>query len=523
MQNIEKIAKKLKIRKKDLTFYGQHIAKIQNVPGKKSGKLILVTAISPTPYGEGKTTLSIGLTDALNSLKAKTCLALREPSLGPVFGIKGGATGGGLSQVEPFEEINLHFTGDMHAITSANNLLCSIIDNHIFQGNELEIEEVCFQRCIDINDRNLRDATLSQSNKGQKFERNESFVITAASEIMAILSVCENLEDLKTRLGNILIGFNKKGQPVFAKDLKAQEAMTILLKDAIKPNLVQTKKGSPCLIHCGPFANVAHGCNSILATKLALTHADYVVTEAGFGSDLGGEKFFDYKCRLAKLNPSLTVLLVTEKSLRHQGEGDVTKGCQNLLRHYQTLTKIFKQKVICALNTFDEDSEHEKIFDFCKKNNIICVQTSPFSQGYKGCLNLAKEVINNSQSQTKLSFAYPLSKSVEEKTEMIVKKVYGGKGIVLTEKAKESLKKFGSLTKNLPVIIAKTQFSFSDNPKLLNAPDDFIVTIKDFQIKNGAGQVIAIAGNMLLLPGLSKHPASENMSINEKGEITGLK
>ncbi len=525
MKKIENIAKKLKINKKDLSLYGKYMAKVENKTGKKNGKLILVTAITPTPYGEGKTTLSIGLTDALCSLKQNACLALREPSLGPVFGIKGGATGGGKAQVEPFEDINLHFTGDMHAITSANNLLSSIIDNHIYQGNELEIEEVVFHRCIDINDRFLRDIALTQTNGNKKFERKESFVITASSEVMAILSVSENLQDLKNRLGNILVGYNKKSQPIFARDLHAENAMSIILKDAIKPNLVQTKDGSPCLMHCGPFGNIAHGCNSILATKFALSHSDFCITEAGFGADLGAEKFFDFKCRIANLNPSLTVLVLTEKSLRFQGEGDVKLGCQNLKRHYDNLTKVFNQNVICALNTFEGDCEHKAILSFCEENGISCIEVHPFDQGGKGCLNLAKAVkekIENTESIKKLTFSYPLLKSIEEKTEMIVKKVYGGKGIVLTEKAKKSLKKLEKIAKNMPVIIAKTQYSFSDDPKLLNTPNDFVVTIKDFELRNGAGQIVAIAGNMLLLPGLSKHPASENMIIDENG-IHGLK
>lgn len=522
MKSIEKIAKKLHIKKNDLFLYGKNMAKVENKQGKKNGKLILVTAITPTPFGEGKTTVSIGLADALNKLKKNTCLTLREPSLGPVFGIKGGATGGGKAQVEPFEDINLHFTGDMHAITSANNLLASIIDNHIYQGNQLELKEVVFHRCIDINDRFLRHITLHQVNNGETLKRNENFVITASSEVMAILSISENMTDLKNRLGNILVGFNKKSQPVYARDLKAENAMAILLKDAIKPNLVQTKEGSPCLIHCGPFGNIAHGCNSVLATKFALSHADYCVTEAGFGSDLGAEKFFDFKCRIANLNPALTVIVCTERALRHQGEGDVTKGCANLLRHYNNLTKIFGQNVVCAINTFDDDCEHEKILDFCKKHKISCTEIAPYHQGGKGCLTLANEVINQCEKKSRLIFSYPLNKSIEEKTEMIVKKVYGGKGIVLTETAKKSLKKIEKIAKNLPIIIAKTQYSFSDDPKLLNAPTDFVVTIKDFELRNGAGQIVAIAGNILLLPGLSKHPASEHMTIDENG-IHGLK
>lgn len=522
MKEIQKIAKKLKIKKSDLTLYGKYMAKVENKAGKHSGKLILVTAITPTTYGEGKTTISIGLADALSLLKKDVCLALREPSLGPVFGIKGGATGGGKAQILPFEDINLHFTGDMHAITSANNILCSIIDNHIYHGNEFGIDEIIFNRCLDINDRFLRNVTLTQHNGKNKIERKEKFNITASSEIMAILSISKDMEELKTRLANIVIGFTKNSKPIFARDLNAHESMAILLKDAIKPNLVQTAQGTPCLMHCGPFGNIAHGCNSLISTNFALTHSDYVVTEAGFGSDLGAEKFYDFKCRLGKLNPAATVLVITEKALKFQGNGDVKNGCQNLLRHYQTLTKVFSQNVVCALNKFENDSEEDAILSFCQENKIPCVKAYPYTQGGHGCTLLAQAVIEKCENQKSLTFAYPLTKSIEEKTELIVKKVYGGKGIVLTEKAKKSLQKFGNLTKNMPIIVAKTQYSFSDDPKLINAPKDFVVTIEDFQLRNGAGQVVAIAGNILLMPGLSKHPASENMTIDQTG-IHGLK
>ena len=517
-QNIIKIAKKIGLKDKDLILYSENIAKINKIPGKSKAKLILVTSINPTKAGEGKTTVSIGLADAFSKLKKKVCLALREPSLGPVFGIKGGATGGGLAQIIPSEEINLHFTGDFHAITSANNLLCSMIDNHIFQGNELKIDvnKIYFHRCVDLNDRALRDITLNCG----RYSRREEFSITAASEIMAILCLAENIEDLRQRLGNILIGLNIDGKPVYAHDLKAQNAMTALLKNAIKPNLVQTIEGTPAIVHCGPFANIAHGCNSIIATKTACSLADYVITEAGFGADLGAEKFLDFKCRQANLKPDCVVLVITIKALKLHGGVTyekineenveaVEKGIQNAIKHYENITQVFGLPCIVTLNKFTADTQAEidkvtSIFgDKLVVNNV-------WGEGGSGGIDLAQRIISSIKNdKNNFKFAYNLNDSLEEKIDKIVKKIYGGKSVKYSPTALEKLRVIKEMNlDDLPVIMAKTQYSFSSDDKLLGRPSDFEFEIKDFELRTGAGFIVAICGKMLLMPGLPRVPSA---------------
>lgn len=529
--NIEKIAKKIGLKKDNLICYGNNMAKINinSISDNKKGKLILVSAMSPTKAGEGKTTISIGLADALNSLKKKTMLALRQPSLGPVFGIKGGATGGGYSQVIPMEDINLHFTGDFHAITSANNLLSAIIDNHIHQGNELKIKKVFFERCIDLNDRALKEITVGKG-------RQDKFTITSASEIMSILSLATNLSDLKRRLGNILVGQDENGKLIYAKDLKANDAMTILLKDAIKPNLVQTLEHTPTLIHCGPFANIAHGCNSIIATKTAINLADYVVTEAGFGADLGGEKFLDLKCQLNNLKPSCVVLVATCKALKLHGGQDygninteninaLNTGLKNLERHILNIKNVYNLPVVVAINKFstDTDNEIECVKTFVQNLGVNAISTECHTKGSKGSIELARAVIEKCEENSNIQFAYDLNDDTITKINKIATKIYGGKGVVLTDHAQEMLKIIeDNKYEKLPVVIAKTQYSFSDNKDLLNAPSDFDITITDFKIRAGAEFIVAIAGKMLLMPGLAKHSAYENMTIDENGKIDGL-
>lgn len=537
-QDIKTVAKKLGLTCANLELFGTNKAKIKNVKIAPKGKLILVTSINPTASGEGKTTMSIGLADGLALCGKKVCLALREPSLGPVFGIKGGATGGGRSQVIPMDEINLHFTGDFHAITSANNLLCAMIDNHIFQGNELNIDEnhIVFNRCLDVNDRALRKVTVSQEGLKTSVPRTEKFNITSASEVMAILSLATDLEDLKKRLGNILIAFSKSKKPIFARDLHAEDAMAILLKDALKPNLVQTLAHTPALIHCGPFANIAHGCNSIVATRTALTLADYSVTEAGFGADLGGEKFLDLKCRLGNLNPDVVVIVATVRALKLHGGANkddlahadikyLEKGLANLERHIKNLVDVFNKRVVCAINQFldDKKEEFDLIKSLCAKLGVPCEIANVHGEGGKGARKLANIVIREcDKPKMPQKFSYKLSDDIVTKTRDICQKIYGAKDIVLTEKAKESLSLLQPLAKNYPVCIAKTQYSFSPDPKLLGAPKDFVCEIKDFEIRNGAGFIVAIAGSIMLMPGLSKFPAATRMKIDKNYKIEGL-
>lgn len=535
---IVEVAKKIGLNEDDLILYGKYKAKIdKKLDGKKAGKLVLVTAISPTKAGNGKTTVSIGLADGLAQLGEKVCLALREPSLGPVFGIKGGATGGGYSQIVPMEDINLHFNGDFHAITSANNLLSSLIDNHVFQGNELQIDcdNIFFKRCLDLNDRALRECTVNESKNCTP--RKEHFTITAASEIMAIMCLAKDLTDLKARLGNIMVALNTDGKPVYARDLHAQDAMAILLKDALKPNLVQTLAGTPAIVHCGPFANIAHGCNSVIATRTALSLADYCVTEAGFGADLGAEKFIDFKCRLNGFKPNCVVLVATIRALKLNGGADdcdlatenlnaLKNGLPNLLRHLNAITDVYKLPCVVTINRFitDTDAEIELVRTAVSEKNVACVTNEVWAKGGTGALNLARAVIDNcNKPNDSFSFAYDLDESVKDKIFDVAHKIYGAKSVVYTEQAEKSLKNIHKLgLGGLPVIMAKTQFSFTDDAKRLGAPTDFELTVRDVEIRSGAGFLVVLLGNMMLMPALSASPAAIKMTIDENEHITGL-
>lgn len=537
-QKIKNIAKNLGLKSSQITTYGDYKAKItKKFSPREDSKLILVTAINPTSAGIGKTTVSIGLADAMHAVGDSVCLALREPSLGPVFGIKGGATGGGRSQVIPMADINLHFNGDFHAITSANNLLCSMIDNHIYQGNELNIDEnkVFFHRCLDLNDRALRSVTVAGT-KGET-SRQDSFSITSASEIMAIMCLSENLNDLKKRLGNILVALNKKGKPVFAKDLHIQDAMAILLKDALLPNLVQTLEGTPAIVHLGPFANIAHGCNSIVATRTSMALAKYTVTEAGFGADLGAEKFFDIKCRVAGLKPNAVVLVATIQALKLHGGANslnlkdenveaVKLGMGNLIRHINLIRNVYKLPLLVTLNKYTSDSEAEvdAVTNKLATMNVDFAINDAWTLGSSGARQLAikiKKLCEEDNSQ--FQFAYKLESSVEEKIKDIATKVYGAKGVIFSELAQEKIREINKLKLDkLPICIAKTQYSLSDNKKLVGAPEGFEITIRDIEIRSGAGFLVAIAGDMMLMPGLGKVPAGVNMKITNNGKISGL-
>lgn len=536
MKDIGEIAAKLGLSEENIERYGKYKAKICAEHTKKQGKLILVTAINPTASGEGKTTVSIGLADGMARLGKKVCLALREPSLGPVFGIKGGAAGGGYAQVVPMEEINLHFTGDLHAITAANNLLCAMLDNHIFRGNELDIdpEKIYFRRCLDMNDRALRNVTIGQ--RGEGVEREEHFEITAASEIMAILCLATSLQDLQRRIGNIIVGENRRGEYVFARDLKAEGAMTALLKDAVKPNLVQTLEGTPAIVHGGPFANIAHGCNSILATYTALSLADWVVTEAGFGADLGAEKFLDTKCRVAGIQPDCVVVVATVKALKLHGGADkaslseenlaaLEKGMPNLYKHIENIQNVYKKPVVVAMNRFASDTpaEIEFVMRGVEKAGAKAVFTDVFLQGGEGGKELAEAVCEAATQKSELHYSYDLNDPIEKKISDIVKNVYGGEGASFSEIAKEKIAEAEARGYGrLPVIIAKTQYSLSDDAKLLARPQGFTVHVRDIIVKGGAEFVVAVAGNIMLMPGLGKVPAAEHIGVDEKGEIFGL-
>ena len=542
LENISNIAKKVKIKEDDLELYGKYKAKIspkvfEKLKEKKNGKLVLVTAINPTPLGEGKTTVAIGLADGLNKLNKNAVLALREPSLGPVFGIKGGATGGGYAQVAPMEDINLHFTGDIHAITSANNLLAAMIDNHIFSGNELKIKRVIWKRCLDLNDRALRKVEIGLSNEKNMTPRMDGFDITVASEVMAILCLAENLEDLKRRLGNIIIGYNEEDKPVFARDLKAEGAMAVLLKDAINPNLVQTLEGTPAIIHGGPFANIAHGCNSIRATRLALKLGDYVITEAGFGADLGAEKFLDIKCRKAKLEPDCVVCVATLKALKYHGGAKKEEvkekniealeiGIHNLLRHIDNLQNKFNQNVIVAINRYKEDTieEIEFLEKKLKEVNVQMSLTEVWAKGGEGAIDLADKVSKLVENKTELKYMYDLNDSIKDKIGKVAEKVYGAVGVTYSEEAEEQIKEIENLKldKNFPVCIAKTQYSFSDDPKNLLCENEYEIHIKEIIIKNGAEFIVAIAGKIMTMPGLPKVPAAEKITINSDSIIEGI-
>lgn len=536
-KNIAVVAKKLGLKKSDLCLYGNYKAKIEKVPsGKKQGRLVLVTAISPTKSGNGKTTVSIGLADAFSLLHKKVCLALREPSLGPVFGMKGGATGGGYSQILPMEDINLHFNGDFHAITSANNLLASLIDNHIFQGNELDIDpdKIMFNRCLDCNDRALRHCTVSEGKNCTS--RKESFVITAASEIMAIMCLATDISDLKERLGNITVALNRSKEPVFARDLKAQDAMAILLKDALKPNLVQTLINTPAIVHLGPFANIAHGCNSIIATKTALSLADYCITEAGFGADLGAEKFIDVKARLNNLDVNAVVLVATIKALKLNGGADekclseenidaLKSGLCNLKRHIDAIKNVYKLNLVVTLNKFITDTEKEIdcVKTEIKKLGIDVIENEVWAKGGKGAISLAKKVIELCENKTEMNFAYNLEDDIKTKIEKIATKIYGAKSVKYSPLAEGAIlfaEKNGF--SNFPVIMAKTQYSFTDDPKVLGAPTNFELTVKNIEVRTGAGFLVVILGDMLLMPALGKNPAALNMKIDSDKNIEGI-
>ena len=538
LKNIVDIASKLNLEE-DIELYGKYKAKISNpekYKNKKDGKLILVTAMSPTPLGEGKTTISISIADGLRRIGKNSILALREPSLGPVFGIKGGATGGGYAQVAPMEDINLHFTGDIHAITSANNLLSAMIDNHIYFGNELQINEVVWKRCMDLNDRQLRVIETGLSGESKIVPRKDGFDISVASEIMAILCLSENIKDLKQRLGNILIGYNKNEEPVFARDLKAEGAMAVLLKDAIKPNLVQTLECTPALIHGGPFANIAHGCNSIIATKLAMKLSDYTVTEAGFGADLGAEKFLDIKCRKANIKPNVVICVATIKALKYHGGAPkeeilnenfecLQKGMENLYKHIDNIQNKFGLNIIVALNKYNTDTkeELEYVQKELTKSNIESSIVESWAKGGEGAIDISNKIIQMCEKKDNFKYIYDLEDSIENKIEKIAKQIYGAKGIKLSEQAVSKIEKINKMGySNLPICIAKTQYSFSDDAKNVEDKNEYEINIRDIDLKAGAEFIVAYAGKILTMPGLPKVPAAENIDINENEEIVGI-
>ena len=543
MLEIREIAAKLNIAEEEIEPYGHYKAKlsqklIDRAAANPNGKLGLVTAINPTPAGEGKTTTSVGLAEGMNKLGKRTCLALREPSLGPVFGIKGGAAGGGYAQVVPMEDINLHFTGDMHAITAANNLLCAMLDNHIQQGNELGIDtrRILFKRCLDMNDRALRNCVVGMGGKIDGVPREDHFQITVASEIMAILCLAADLPDLKKRLGNVLVAYTLDNKPVFARDLKAVGAMTALLKDAINPNLVQTLENNPAIIHGGPFANIAHGCNSVRATKLSMKLADYTITEAGFGSDLGAEKFFDIKCRFAGLKPDCVVVVATIRALKYNGGipkaelgaenvEALKKGIVNLGVHIENMKK-FGVPVVVAINHFAADTEAEiaVVKEYCESKGVKAAFSDVFMKGGEGALDLAKAVIETAENE-KSDFKplYDTELSVKEKLNIIAREIYRADGVVFTAKAEKALKEIEGLgLDKVPVCVAKTQYSLSDDPSKLGKPEGFNITVSDIRARSGAGFVVAYTGDIMTMPGLPKIPAANNIDVDDKGVITGL-
>lgn len=537
---IEKIAEAAGIDENDIERYGKYKAKINfsDISADKCGKLILVTAMTPTPAGEGKTTTTIGLADGLRRIGKNVVVALREPSLGPVFGIKGGATGGGYAQVIPMEDINLHFTGDLHAIGVANNLLSAMLDNHIQQGNSLNIDvrRITWKRCVDMNDRQLRFIVDGLGGKANGTPREDGFDITVASEIMAILCLAENISDLKNRLAKIIVGYTYDSKPVYCSDLKAQGALAVLLKDAIKPNLVQTLEGTPAIIHGGPFANIAHGCNSVIATKTALKLGDYVVTEAGFGGDLGAEKFLDIKMRTANLKPSAVVVVATVRALKMHGGVKKTdlstenldalkKGMPNLLRHVQNMKNVYGLPCVVAVNAFPTDTQRELdlVIEECKKIGVNVKLSTVWAEGGKGGETLAKEVVSLCEQKSHFKFAYELNCSIKEKINAVVTKVYGGKGVNYTSQAESEIKLLTELGfDKLPVCIAKTQYSFSDDASLLGAPEDFTITVKKVKISLGAGFIVVLTGDIMTMPGLPKIPSAEKIDITDDGKIVGL-
>ncbi|MCQ4796408.1 formate--tetrahydrofolate ligase [Anaerofustis stercorihominis] len=542
MEDIREVAKRIGLSEDDIELYGKYKAKVDyNVLKRtedKKGKLILTTAINPTPAGEGKTTTTIGVADAIRRLGHNTIMALREPSLGPVFGIKGGAAGGGYAQVVPMEDINLHFTGDLHALTAANNLLAAMIDNHIQQGNELNIDtrRIVWRRAIDMNDRQLRNIVCGLGGKVNGTPREDGFDITVASEVMAIFCLANNITDLKERLGNIVAAYNMDGNPVTARDLKANGAMATLLKDALKPNLVQSLEGTPAFIHGGPFANIAHGCNSVIATKMARHFCDYVVTEAGFGADLGAEKFLDIKCRLADLKPDAVIIVATVKALKYNGGvsknelGEenleaLEKGLPNLLKHVDNIKNVFGLPCVVAINKFVNDTEAEisLIENKCKELGVNVVLSEVWEKGGKGGEDLAKEVIRLCDEENNFKFSYDTDLSIKEKIEAIAKKVYGADGVDFLPKAKKEMDNFEKLGfGNMPICIAKTQYSLSDDPTKLGKPEGFRITIKDMTVSAGAGFIVALAGDVMKMPGLGKEPAAFKIDVDENGKISGL-
>ena len=541
LKPIKTIAENLNIKEEELEPYGRYKAKLsdslmERLKDKPDGKLVLVTAINPTPAGEGKTTTTAGLGQAMAKIGKNAIIALREPSLGPVFGIKGGAAGGGYAQVLPMEDINLHFTGDMHAITAANNLCCAMLDNHIQQGNSLGIDQrrILIKRCLDMNDRALRNVIVGLGGKVNGVPREDHFIITVASEVMAILCLASDIEDLKKRLGNILVAYNYDGEPVYARDLKADGAMTVLLKDAIKPNLVQTLEGTPAVMHGGPFANIAHGCNSVRATKLALKLADYCITEAGFGSDLGAEKFLDIKCRFAGLKPSAIVLVATARALKYNAGvpktecGEVNlealkKGIVNLGVHINNMRK-YNVPVVVAINRFLTDGEEELkyIEQYCKENGADFALSDVFANGGDGGMALAEKVVEACEKPSDFAPIYPLDLSVKDKIKAVAQKIYGAADVTYTTQAEKAIKEVEALgAGNMPVCIAKTQYSLSDNPALLGAPKDFTITVRNVSLSNGAGFVVVYTGDIMTMPGLPKVPAAEKVDI-ENDKLVGL-
>ena len=538
LKNVMEITNKLNIPESEVEPIGKYKAKIslnylENLKNKKEGKLILVTAINPTPLGEGKTTTSIGLADGLNAINKNAILALREPSLGPVFGIKGGATGGGHSQVAPMEDINLHFTGDIHAITSANNLLSAIIDNHIFQGNELGFEKITWKRCVDLNDRALRTVEIGLSGEKNMTPREDHFDITVASEIMAIFCLATSIKDLKRRLGNIIVGYNKQGNPIYCHDLNAEGSLTVLLKDALNPNIVQTLENNPAIIHGGPFANIAHGCNSILATKMALKLGDYTVTEAGFGADLGAEKFLDIKCRQMGISPDAVVIVATLRALKYHGgvakdevnnenEEALKEGINNLLKHVENIKK-YGLNPIVAINKFTSDTEKEiEILQNELEGKVEFSLLENWAKGGIGAKDLAEKVVRICEKPKNFKPIYELNLSLEEKIEKVAKEIYGAKNVIYSEEAKIDIEQIRNLAKNMPVCIAKTQYSFSDDPKNLLCKNPFDIHISSVELKNGAEFVVVKTGKIMTMPGLPKNPAAENIDIDENGNIVGI-
>ena len=541
LEAITSIAKKLNIEEEDLELYGKYKAKISNevferVKNNKNGKLILVTAISPTPLGEGKTTMSIAIADGLRKIGKNSVLALREPSLGPVFGIKGGATGGGYVQVAPMEDINLHFTGDIHAITAANNLLSSVIDNHIYFGNELHFKKVVWKRCLDLNDRQLRKVETGLSGESKIVPRLDSFDITVASEIMAILCLSKDITDLKNRIDRIIVGYNDEDKPIYAKDLKVSGSLAVLLKDALKPNLVQTLEHTPAIIHGGPFANIAHGCNSVRATNLALKLGDYVITEAGFGADLGAEKFLDIKCREINNKPDAVVLVATVKALKYHGGAlkeevfnenydALNKGMDNLLRHIDNLKNKFGLNVIVALNKYNQDREEEIeiIKNKLKEIDVDLSLVEGYAKGGEGATDIAEKLVKLVEKESNLNYMYDLNDSIKDKIYKVSTKVYGAKDVIYSDVALENIERLTKLGfDKYPVCIAKTQYSFSDDPKNLECNNDYNITVRDVEIKNGAGFIVVLAGNIMTMPGLPKVPAAESINIDENYIVEGI-